>query len=110
MTVWIIKLSEVETVIHELEKLGDGRVPNDIRKARLIAAQNHLQAWLIRREMFWKQKARSYGISLKDHNTKFFHASTLFRRKKNEIVQIKTNGRNVHSVSSLKTEIRDYFA
>lgn len=46
---------------------------------------------------------------MKDHNTKFFHALTVFRRNKNEIVHININGRSFHGVSSLKTEIRNFF-
>ena len=41
---------------------------------------------------------------------KFFHTSTLFKRKKNEIIQININSRSIHGVSNLKSEIRNYFA
>lgn len=57
-----------------------------------------------------RQHARSFGISLKDHNTKFFHASTLYRRKRNEIVRIMIDGRVVEGVSGLNTAVRQYFA
>lgn len=77
--------------------------------ARLRAAQNELQAWIIRRERVWRQKARSYGFSLKDHNTKFFHASTIPRRKRNEITHLQIDGRLVSGVDNLKREINRYF-
>ena len=47
---------------------------------------------------------------MKDHNTKFFHASTLFRRKKNEILKIKINGRCIQGISNLKAGIRHFFS
>lgn len=104
------KIEALEKAIHDLEKLSDERGLRDFEQARLSAAQNHFQLWLLRRERFWRQKAHAYGISIKDHNTKFFYASTIFRRKKKEIRHIKINDRIFHGVSSLKTEIRDYFA
>ena len=78
--------------------------------ARLSAANSLLHQWLIRRERVWRQKARSYGFRMKDHNTKFFHASTLFKKKKNEISQTNINGRRIQGVSNLKSEIRKFFA
>lgn len=46
---------------------------------------------------------------MKDRNAKFFHLSALFRRRRNEISQIKINGRLVEGVPNLKEGIRDYF-
>ena len=104
------KISSLETAIHELEKLSDARTLCDMEKARLSAAQTLLQSCLIRRERIWRQKARSYGLKMKDHNTKFFIASTLLKRKKNEIVKTKVNGRCIQGISNLKSEIRNFFA
>ena len=104
------KISSLETAIHELEKLSDARTLCGMEKARLSAAQTLLQSCLIRRERIWRQKARSYGFKMKDHNTKFFIASTLLKRKKNEIVKTKVNGRCIQGISNLKSEIRNFFA
>ena len=38
------KIGELESVIHDLERLSDVRGLNDMEKARLNAAQNHLQS------------------------------------------------------------------
>ena len=103
------KISELEAVIHVLEKMSDIRDLNDMEMARLNAANSLLHQWLIRRERIWRQRARSYDFKMKDHNTKFFHASTLFKRKKNEIIQTNIKGRNIQGVSNLKTEIRNFF-
>ena len=104
------KINKLETTVHDLEILSDHRMPNDMEKARLNAAQSLLQSCLIRRERIWRQKARSYGFKMKDHNTKFFIASTLIRRKRNEILKTKVNGRCIQGVSNLKAEIRNFFA
>lgn len=86
------KISGLERVIHELQKIGEVWQLDNLESARLSAAQNHLQSWLIRRERIWRQKARAYGFSSKDHNTKFFHANTILRRKRNEIAHLEIEG------------------
>ena len=96
-------------MIHDLQKIGEERSLDALDMARLCAAKNHLQSWVLRRERIWREKARTYGFNMKDHTTKFFHASTVFKRKKNEIVQLKIDGRIVHGISNLKKEIRCYF-
>ena len=104
------RISDMESVIHDLERSSDERELDDMERARLNAAYSVLHQWLIRREQIWRQRARTYGFNMKDHNMKFFHASTVFRRKKNEIIQTKINGRSVQGVSNLKSKIRNYFA
>ena len=76
------KISNLKSVIHVLERASDVRDLNDMEIARLNAASSLLHQWLIRREKVWKQRARSYGFKMKDHNTKFFHAAATFKKKK----------------------------
>ena len=104
------KINKLEETIHDLDRQSDSRTLNDVEIARLNAAQSLLQSCLIRRERIWRQKARSFGFKLKDYNSKFFIASTLFRRKKNEIVRTKINGRSIQGVANLKAEVRNFFA
>ena len=104
------KINKLETTIHDLDKLSDSRTLNNVEIAKLNAAQSLLQSSLIRKERIWRQKARTYGFKMKDHNTKLFMASTLFRRKKNEIVRLKVKGRAIQGISNLKVEIRNFFA
>ena len=104
------KISSLESAIHDLDKLSDVRLLDAMELARINAVQALLQSYLIRRERIWRQKARSYGFKMKDHNTKFFIASTILRRKKNEIVRTKVNGRCIQGISNLKSEIRSFFA
>ena len=80
------RISELEAVIHDLESLSDDKDLNDMERARLNATNSLIHLWLITREMMWRQKARTYGFNMKDRNKRFFHASTIFRRKKNEII------------------------
>ena len=103
------KINELELVIHDLEMKSEREMVDNMEKARLSAANSLLHQWLIRRERIWRQRARTYGFKMKDRNTKFFHAATLFRRKKQEITKIKINGRLIGGVQNLKEKVRDYF-
>ena len=103
------KIADLETVIHDLERKSDGTRLDNLEVARLNAANSVLNQWLIRRERIWRQRARTYGFKVKDHNTKFFHAATMFKQKKKEINQIKINGRRIVGIQNLKQEVRSFF-
>jgi endonuclease/exonuclease/phosphatase family protein len=102
------KIAQLEKEAHDLHMRRESRQSQAVELARLSAIQHHLSMWMIRRERFWRQKARTYGLSLKDHNSKFFHASTMIRRKRNEITQLMIDGRMVSGVEDLKEEINRY--
>lgn len=46
------------------------------------------EAW-DREEKFWEQKARVHWLKSGDKNTRFFHAATLQRRRKNKILKLR---------------------
>ena len=48
-----------------------------------------LDEWLAREDLKWKQKSREIWIREGDRNTHFFHLSTLIRRMRNCIQEIK---------------------
>ncbi|XP_059444796.1 uncharacterized protein LOC132176566 [Corylus avellana] len=50
--------------------------------ARESSLQEALQEQLLREEVLWKQKSRELWLSCTDLNTKFFHASTTCRRRR----------------------------
>ena len=102
-------IADLEQVIHELETKGERTQLDNMEMARLNAANSALHRWLIRRERIWRQRARAYGFNKKDHNTKFFHAATMVRKKKKQINQIKINGREIAGMHNLKQEVRSYF-
>ena len=55
----------------------------------------HLQAdlneWLLRNEILWKQKSREVWLKEGDKNSKFFHLSTIIRRRRNSIDAVKND-------------------
>ncbi|XP_059437358.1 uncharacterized protein LOC132170396 [Corylus avellana] len=58
--------------------------------AREQVLQEALQEQLLREEILWKQKSRELWLTCTDLNTKFFHASTVSRRRYNSVSRLKT--------------------
>ncbi|KAL5831677.1 hypothetical protein ACOSQ4_017031 [Xanthoceras sorbifolium] len=61
-------------------------------------------------EIFWLQKSRNTWLKEGDKNTKFFHMSTLIRRRHNKLEGIKNKeGCWINDISSMKMTATDYF-
>ncbi|KAL5783915.1 hypothetical protein ACOSQ2_006307 [Xanthoceras sorbifolium] len=61
-------------------------------------------------EMFWHQKSRNNWLRCGDRNTKFFHLSTMIRRRRNKIEGLRdVNGDWVDDKFGLKRIACDYF-
>ncbi|XP_061359030.1 uncharacterized protein LOC133303170 [Gastrolobium bilobum] len=53
-----------------------------------------LQSILVKEELIWFQRSRNHWLKFGDKNTRFFHASTVARRRHNRIVTLKDEGGN----------------
>ena len=65
-----------------------------------------LDGWLANDDMKWNQKSRELWVKEGDRNTRYFHLSTIIRRRRNCISEIKLDdGSWINS----REEIQNYF-
>ena len=65
--------------------------------------QFELNNWLSRNEIMWRQKSREAWLKDGDRNSKFFHISSIIRRRKNNIDAIKgDNGEWIVNLSEIR--------
>lgn len=76
-------MKEIELLQHR-----DPTLENLMNEKQL---HTQLQEHLKRRDMIWQQKSREMWLKNGYANTKFFHLSTIIRRKHNSISAIKIN-------------------
>ncbi|KAL4291122.1 hypothetical protein GQ457_14G012230 [Hibiscus cannabinus] len=82
--------NKTKNELHELEKEVD----------KLLAME----------EQYWHQRSRVKWLNFGDRNTKFFHATTIQRRRTNTIRRLKgENGQWIENTESLKKHIVDHF-
>jgi hypothetical protein len=60
-------------------------------------------------EVFWKQKSRVKLLEEGDKNSKFFHFSTLIRRRRKKIEGLKVSGTWVHDKEAIKNLAVSHF-
>ena len=95
--------------IKELEaKIARLQVSNRTRENLKLEASLNLELddWLEREDLKWKQKSREFWTKESDRNTRFFHLSTLVRRRRNCINEIKLED---GSWINTREEIQNYF-
>ena len=66
-----------------------GEDPTQENLSKEASINMELQERLQREETLWRQKSRIKWLSVADLNTKFFHPTTIIRRRKNAIDFIK---------------------
>jgi hypothetical protein len=66
-------------------------LPSDSSLALELHLKGLLNEYLIQEESLWKHKSRDLWLTCKDLNTRFFHTSTLIRRRRNAIDLLKSS-------------------
>ncbi|XP_028093960.1 uncharacterized protein LOC114294059 [Camellia sinensis] len=92
-----IQKSQATNYFHNLHRL----------ELELIEQYNHV---LYQEELLWFQKSRAKWITQGERNTKYFHLTTLAKRRKRKIEMLKNdNGMWVDQPEQLKVLITNYF-
>lgn len=78
----------IKSLLQKIKEIQDKPPSEDMDKLD-SSLQSELSKWLLRSEVLWRQKSRELWLKLGDKNTKFFHISTIIRRKRNSIDAIK---------------------
>uniref|UniRef100_A0A803NMW7 Reverse transcriptase domain-containing protein n=1 Tax=Cannabis sativa TaxID=3483 RepID=A0A803NMW7_CANSA len=68
------------------------------------------EAWK-KKESLWRQKSREVWLRLGDRNSKFFHASTIIQRRRNQILSLKDHeGNKCDDRRKMSSIIENYFS
>ncbi|PKI42454.1 hypothetical protein CRG98_037127, partial [Punica granatum] len=67
-------------------------IPNPETKQREDSLLAELDEILLRKDLIWRQKSRELWLKNGDKNSKFFHLSTIIRRRTNHIAAVKGEG------------------
>ncbi|CAA0805733.1 Unknown protein, partial [Striga hermonthica] len=81
-----LKIEELTLKLEQMRALGGQVNWDEWEHVRKELEDSHLKE-----EEFWSQKARLQWLKEGDRNTKFFHAMTLYRRKRNAISRLVDN-------------------
>uniref|UniRef100_A0A2N9FR65 Reverse transcriptase domain-containing protein n=1 Tax=Fagus sylvatica TaxID=28930 RepID=A0A2N9FR65_FAGSY len=84
------RIEEIKQKLVEYQRVE----PSTQNISHLINLQQELDEWLVRQEVIWRQKSREIWLEEGDKNTKFFHLSTVIRRRANNIDRIKLEDDN----------------
>lgn len=91
----------IEQLHEELDAIQQYE-PTTYNLNREISLQFELDEQLARKDLMWTQKSRELWVHEGDRNTKFFHLSTVIRRRKNHISAIKTpNGEREYGMDKI---------
>jgi exonuclease III len=80
-------IQKLTNLISEIQ----GKPATEENARREAYLQSDLNEWLTRSDLLWKQKSRELWLKNGDRNTKFFHLSTIIKRRHNSIDAIKTD-------------------
>lgn len=99
----------INTLIRKISDVQNANPSNSNGKIE-ASLQAELREWLMRSEVLWRQKSRELWLNEGDKSTKFFHLSTIIRRRQNNIDAIRSEeGDWITDKGLIKQHFLDYF-
>lgn len=93
--------------MHDISAL----IPNDQLLVKEKILKSKLHALWKNEEIYWKQRSRVRWLREGDRNSKFFHQTTLDRRMRNKIVQIRdSEGAWLEEEVSIMEEVHAFYS
>lgn len=92
-----------------LDRQDDDRELSDIEVARLSVFKFEGSKWRMRKAQMLMQFSRVKNLTLRDHNTSYFHAITSIYRRKNHITRIKIRDTVYDGMEQIREKIRSFF-
>ena len=77
----------IKEIVKKIDKLQSGEGIEGVRKVKELTEKLG-EIWK-REEKYWYQRFRIKWLNYGDKNTKFFHQSTIQRRRQNKVVRVK---------------------
>lgn len=103
----IMQINRVKKQLRSMPLSNDSDAVLDEERA----LKSKLHALWKREEIYWKQRSKIRWLAHGDRNTKFFHKTTLSRRRRNKIIQLRRdNGDWVEGDRAIKTELHSFYS
>lgn len=84
--------------------------PLEVYNLKHCQLKSEIEILLALEEMFYHQRSRVRWLQCGDRNTAFFHASTIQRRQRNQLLKLKDDGGSwITSDREINNELRGYF-
>ena len=100
---------KINSLLKKIREVQD-RQPSHENGSVESGLQSELSEWLLKSEVICRQKSRELWLKLGDKNSKFFHLSTIIRRRRSNIDTIKNeDGSWIHESSQIRNLFRENF-
>ena len=100
---------KINSLLKKIREVQD-RQPSHENGSVESGLQSKLSEWLLKSEVICRQKSRELWLKLGDKNSKFFHLSTIIRRRRSNIDTIKNeDGSWIHESSQIRNLFRENF-
>ncbi|WOL07024.1 hypothetical protein Cni_G15759 [Canna indica] len=87
-----------------LEDIDDRGLSNELDQIRMRCLTNKIMAYNRQIHIKWWSKAKTLWMEQNDKNTKYFQTLVKFKKRKNAIIEIESEGRRICKVTNLVEE------